>query len=143
MTTQEEQLVRPLIVVGADGSREGAKAVAWAAEQARVTGGTLELVIGWSTPVSYGLPLVLSGYDPQVEAHEVIDKLVAEVELPAARVRTAVVEGPAPHVLVARAKDADLLVVGSHGHGGFSELLLGSVSAHCVHHATCPVVVVR
>jgi nucleotide-binding universal stress UspA family protein len=143
MTIHEEQSLRPLIVVGADGSAAGAKAVAWATGQARLTGGTLKLVIAWSTPVSYGVPLVLSGYDPKAEAQEVLEKLVADIDLPAERVRSAVVEGPAPHVLVASAADADLLVVGSHGHGSFSQLLLGSVSAHCVHHAACPVVVVR
>jgi nucleotide-binding universal stress UspA family protein len=143
MTAQQDQLIRPLIVVGADGSSAGAKAVAWATGQARLTGGTLELVIAWSTPVSYGVPLVLSGYDPRTEAHEVVEKLVADIDLPAAQVRTSVVEGPAPHALVAAAENADLLVVGSRGHGGFSELLLGSVSGHCVHHAKCPVVVVR
>ena len=49
---------------------------------------------------------------------------------------------PAP-VLLDAANDADLLVVGSHGHGRFSGMLKGSVSTHCVEHASCPVVVVR
>ena len=54
-----------------------------------------------------------------------------------------VIQGNAAQVLLDVARDADLLVVGSRGHGGFTGALLGSVSQHCVHHAPCPVVVVR
>ena len=62
---------------------------------------------------------------------------------PAVNVETAVIEGPPAQVLVDMSVDADLLVIGSRGRGGFSELLLGSVSQQCVHHARCPVTVVR
>jgi nucleotide-binding universal stress UspA family protein len=62
---------------------------------------------------------------------------------PAVNVETAVIEGLPAQVLVDMSADADLLVVGSRGRGGFSELLLGSVSQQCVHHARCPVTVVR
>jgi nucleotide-binding universal stress UspA family protein len=54
-----------------------------------------------------------------------------------------VMAGHAAQVLLNAAADADLLVVGNHGHGGFTRALLGSVSQHCVHHASCPVLVVR
>ena len=57
--------------------------------------------------------------------------------------RARVVEGNAAQVLLDALDGADLLVVGSRGHGGFTEALLGSVSQHCVHHARCPVVVIR
>jgi len=52
-------------------------------------------------------------------------------------------EGTPAQVLLEAADGADLLVVGSRGHGGFAEALLGSVSEACVHHAQCPVVIVR
>jgi nucleotide-binding universal stress UspA family protein len=58
-------------------------------------------------------------------------------------VETSTVEGHAAPVLLDAASDADLLVVGSLGHGRFSGMLMGSVSTHCVEHANCPVVVVR
>jgi nucleotide-binding universal stress UspA family protein len=59
------------------------------------------------------------------------------------KVSSTVREGNAAQVLLETAMDADLLVVGSRGHGGFAEALLGSVSQHCVHHARCPVVIIR
>ena len=141
MTTAE--VARPLIVVGVDGSPQSQKAVAWGLEQAKKTGGTLELLIAWSRPVSYGLPLVVAGLDPQAQAREIVEKAATDLDLPTDRVITNVIHGAAPSILVERSSHADLLVVGSRGHGGFAELLLGSVSAQVVHHAGCPVVVVR
>jgi nucleotide-binding universal stress UspA family protein len=139
----DSEIARPLIVVGVDGSDESIKATSWAAEQARVTGGTLELLIVWARPMSYGLPLVVGGYNPEHEAQDVVEKAASGIDLPAARLRTHVVNAAPALALVERSKSADLLVVGSRGHGGFAELLLGSVSDHCVHNASCTVVVVR
>lgn len=142
MSAQTE-IARPLIVVGVDGSDASVKATAWAANEARVTGGTLDLTIVWARPMSYGLPLVVGGYDPEQQAREIVEKAASGIDLPTERVHISVFNGAAPTVLVERSKHADLLVVGSRGHGGFAEMLLGSVSDHCVHHAECPVVVVR
>ena len=139
----DADIARPHIVVGVDGSSESVRATAWAAEQARATGGTLELLIVWARPMSYGLPLVVGGYNPENEAQAVVEKAASGIDLPAQRLRKSVVNGAPAVVLVERSKSADLLVVGSRGHGGFAEMLLGSVSDHCVHHASCPVVVVR
>jgi nucleotide-binding universal stress UspA family protein len=46
-------------------------------------------------------------------------------------------------VLIGESKEADLLVIGHRGHGAFAGMLVGSVSIHCVTHASCPVVVIR
>ena len=59
------------------------------------------------------------------------------------KISTSVQEGNAAQVLLEAADGADLLVVGSRGHGGFTGALLGSVSQHCAHHAPCPLVIVR
>lgn len=136
-------MTRPLVLVGVDGSDEGAKAVAWAADYAIATGGSLELLIAWHWPPSYGYPMPIPGYDPEGAARGVLEKAAAEVSLPPERLRTTVVGGAPAGQLVTASERADLLVVGSRGHGGFSGLLLGSVGTHCVHHAHCPVVVVR
>jgi nucleotide-binding universal stress UspA family protein len=61
----------------------------------------------------------------------------------AAPVEIVVEYGHSAPVLISESEHADLLVVGSHGHGALTGMLLGSVSVHCVSHAACPVVVVR
>ncbi len=138
------------IVVGVDGSPSSLAALHWAVRQAGLTGGTVQAVIAWQYPVA------VSGYAwapvPVVEAadcEEIAQKTVAEAISTVGdagkdvRISSRVVGGnPAP-VLIDAAADADLLVVGSRGHGGFAAALLGSVSQHCVHHARCPVVVIR
>jgi nucleotide-binding universal stress UspA family protein len=134
---------RPLIIVGVDGSAESLNAVVWGAAQARATGGTLELLTTWAYPRSYGTSLVVSGADLEGTARDVLEKAATDVDLPPERLIKTLVRNAAPPELVRRSHDADLIVVGHRGHGGFSELVLGSVSTHLTHHATCPVVVVR
>ena len=84
-------------------------------------------------------------FDPAGDARRLLETTVAETlgEDPGLEIELVVAEGHAAPVLVEAAKGADLLVVGSRGHGGFAGMLLGSVSEHCVHHASCPVIVVR
>jgi nucleotide-binding universal stress UspA family protein len=139
--TEQETAAR--IVVGVDGSPQSDKAVAWAAAQAQLTGANLELVSAWTYPMSYGVSLTSVGFDVEGEAHTVISKSVANIDLPQGRVTALVVNEPAAAALVKESAGAALLVVGSRGHGGFEDLLLGSVSTYCVHHAHCAVVVVR
>jgi nucleotide-binding universal stress UspA family protein len=135
------------IVVGVDGSQSSLAALRWAVRQAGLAGAPLEAVSAWEWPASYSgweTPLP-PDYDPADEARRQLDKAVSAVLTPgdAIEVRRSVIEGhPAP-VLEALSKTADLLVVGSHGHGELAGMLLGSVSQHCVTHCHCPVVVIR
>lgn len=134
------------VVVGVDGSASSRAAVEWAARQAEVTGARLEAVTCWQWPATFGFPVPLpADYDPSGEAARIAEETVAPVREAHAGLdlRTSVVEGPPARVLVEASSRAELLVVGSRGHGGFTGALVGSVSEHCVAHAHCPVVVVR
>ena len=139
----------PLIVVGLDGSDESTRALDWAAEEADLRGGRVRVVTAWHVPV-----LVYSaGYTPMVApsveessehaANTIVEGAAAELTDRGLEVDTVVEYGNAAQALIDASAEADLLVVGSRGHGGFAGLLLGSVSTQCAQHATCPVVVVR
>ncbi|ROP35081.1 universal stress protein [Saccharothrix texasensis] len=135
------------IVVGVDGSPVSRTALRWAVEEAKLRGCAVEAVLAWH--VDYGMVIgpvsatVAAGIDRD-EVREsyrrVLDDVVAEV---GPEVRAVLAEGDAREVLTKASEHAALLVVGSRGAGPIREVLLGSVSSHCVHHATCPVVVVR
>jgi nucleotide-binding universal stress UspA family protein len=146
MLTQPETAPPGRIVVGVDGSLPSKAALAWAIHQAKLTGAVVEAVIAWHHPASYGYPVTVSDdTDYSKLAARVVDDAVTEVAGPAgpAEIRSKAVEGNAAAALLAASAGAELLVLGSRGHGGFVEALLGSVSQHCVHHATCPVVIIR
>jgi len=145
LTTQTSGEHDHRIVVGVDGSDPAKAALAWAIRQGRLTGATIEGVIAWEPPVNYGYPIpVVPSTDFEQLARDVT-LAISDVSSPDDQVpiRWKVVEGNAAQVLLDASAGADLLVVGSRGHGGFVEALLGSVGQHCVHHATCPVVVIR
>jgi nucleotide-binding universal stress UspA family protein len=137
-----------IIVVGVDGSAGSVAALRFAIEEARIRGAEIRAVNAWHVPVTaYGggmapAPLSLTDYEQIGKA--ALDRGLDEVAASAGEVKITPVlrEGQAAEVLVTEAKDAELLVVGSRGHGGFLGLLLGSVSQQCAHHAPCPLVVV-
>jgi nucleotide-binding universal stress UspA family protein len=134
------------IVVGVDGSEPSLKALRWAAQQARLTGATLRVLTTWEVATGTGwVPTFPVDYDPQAVARQALDEAITETlgADPDVAVERIVKEGHAAPVLLAAAKDADLLVVGSHGHGAFAGMLIGSVSEHLVRHAPCAIVVVH
>ncbi|MGW3043985.1 universal stress protein [Kitasatospora sp. NPDC001159] len=144
MTEQTETQRR--IVVGVDGSPSSIDALRWAVDQARARGAVVEAVTAWQYPVATGWTVPITADEDLADiAHKVLDDAIAEAtdaERPG-EIQARVVEGGAVPCLLDAAHGADLLVVGSRGHGGFTGALLGSVSQHCVQHAKCPVVIVR
>jgi nucleotide-binding universal stress UspA family protein len=137
------------IVVGVDGSEQSKLALRWAAYVARLGSATVDAVMAWDYPVTFGWSAGWSypdgGWTPQEDAEKALAEALAEVygEQPPAGLRRFVEQGNAAKVLLDHSDGATLLVVGSRGHGGFAGLLLGSVSANCAEHAPCPVLVVH
>ena len=150
MSEQTHQQSEQRIVVGVDGSQSSEAALAWAVRQAELTGATVEAVIAWHWPVAYGaIPFAPAGVMMDTDFAGTAARVLAaaisdtvDVASPV-KVSSTVREGNPAQILLEAAGGADLLVVGSRGHGGFAEALLGSVSQHCVHHAPCPVVIIR
>lgn len=153
------------IVVGVDGSEESSRALLWAAEEAELRDLALEVAYSYDHLLESGrdpLP-TLEGLtmddiersrarpgakspeeDARQHAKTLVRSLLANVKMEGVDVhRTVVNEGKPAPFLVDLARDAELLVVGSRGRGSFGSMLLGSVSLYCVHHADCPVLIVK
>jgi nucleotide-binding universal stress UspA family protein len=135
------------IVVGVDGSDASRAALGWAVRQAGLTGAKIDAVCAWQIPAAYGYGYATTLAIPDLEKAAVseLNRAIAAVtdETPDVEIRPLVVRDNPAQALLDCAKGADLLVVGSRGHGGFTGALLGSVGQHCVQHAECPVVVIR
>lgn len=109
-------------------------------------GANIEAVTTWQWPTGIGPVIPFpEGYDPAGDARTMLESLVQPVAdaHPSVAVRNRIVEGHPAEALVEASRHADLLVVGSRGHGAFSGMLLGSVSQHCASHAASPVVIYR
>ena len=139
-----------VIVVGVDQSEGARAALRFALEEARLRQATLRVVHAWQfgyigAPGFEGsLPAVGGDLAEFHEAAEAaLDETLRGVVADGVAIERRVDQGAAAAVLVEESRDADLLVVGSRGHGGFAQLLLGSVSQQCAQHAFCPVVIVR
>lgn len=134
------------IVVGVDGSDSSKAALRWAIRHAKLTGGSVDAVTAWHYPPGYGWAPVADGtIDIEGGAKKILAATLGEVSglEPDVPVHPVVAEGHAADVLLRTAREAELLVVGSRGHAGFTSALLGSVSLNCVLHAHCPVLVMR
>ena len=137
------------IVVGVDGSETSTNALDWAVRQAKRTASRLDIVMAWHYPVAgYSVMGASMALPPHEElaagASAQLNKHLAQYETDLAGVECdrIVVEGSPSLVLCDAAQDADLLVVGSRGFGGFKGLILGSVSAYCANHSPCAVAII-
>jgi nucleotide-binding universal stress UspA family protein len=132
------------IIVGIDGSPTGLRALLWAVAHATRTGATIRAIHAF-TYTPYDVPAVSTPADARQHAERTlatsINAALADATDPPT-VRAEAIEGQAAGVLVDASGEAALLVVGTHGHGRVLNALLGSVSAECVRHCACPVVVV-
>lgn len=142
-------------MVGVDGPDCSKQALLWALRRAQLTAASVQVVIAWTAPTaSYGAPFPIpDGLDLAADATGVAERAVADALAtladpsypsppPHPHVTVTAVEDHPVAALLAAARSADMLVVGSHGHG-LASTLLGSVSERCVFHAPCPIVVVR
>lgn len=134
------------IVVGVDGSPASRHALRWAVAQAELTGATVEAINvlylpvtdGWAPTFDLIEQMTIAGDQMLTDAASETAKAHPTVE-----VAHRVIEGYPAAILLAAAEGAELLVLGSRGHGGFVGALLGSVSQHCAQHSECPVVIIR
>ncbi len=131
------------VVVGVDGSEGSKAALRWAARIAPVMNARIEAITAWEYPATYGLPANVEAWRPDLDAEQILHDTLEEV-FGAGRppgLQGIVRQGHPREVLLAASSGAQMLVLGSRGHGGFTGLLLGSVSAACAEHAHCAVLV--
>jgi nucleotide-binding universal stress UspA family protein len=137
------------VVVGVDGSATSAQAIGFAAQEAELRGAALRAVYAWTPPVSTGpgdvMPLVYDVESAAAGETRVLTESIAGLadDHPDLRVESKIVHMPAAEALIEQSRSAQLVAVGSRGRGGFMGLLLGSVSQALIHHAECPVAVIR
>lgn len=133
------------VIVGIDGSPDSVRALRWAAEQARSLQAPLQALTTFEVPPIFGASAMAGWEDParlEEAARTMLADIVREAVGDEVEVEERVVRGHPAQVLVEESPDAQLLVLGSRGRGGFTGMLLGSVSQHTVTHARCPVVVI-
>jgi nucleotide-binding universal stress UspA family protein len=141
----------PGIIVGVDGSGHSERALEWAVKEAAIRHAPLTVLTVHEVASNHwtGHPVIYPADQPEAEkirqaAQEATQKAVGQAGEPGpASVTVRAVSGLAARELIDASADADLVVVGSRGGGGFARLMLGSVSSKVVHHAHSPVAVIR
>lgn len=130
------------IVVGVDGSDSSLEALRYAERIAPLFDAAIEAVTAWEFPNLY---YPIDGWSPEVDAEKILTTSIRQAftDSPPAGLITTIVPGSAAHALIERSRGAEMLILGSRGHGGFVGLLLGSVSTACAQHAHCPVLIIR
>ena len=141
------------IFVGVDGSDHSRLALAWAVREAARQAMPLTVISVRPTPVRPAtdiywavpdLPVDTRGEEAELQAlREFVNKVADETGETVPDITVVMEKGDPAEELIKASRDADLFVVGSRGSGGFARLMLGSVSSKVVHHAACPVVVIR
>jgi len=155
MTEREHTEQRGDVIVGVDGSAGASAALTWAAAEARLRQTRLRVIHAWRfiypevAGYGWGGSVGVLPRTGMSDLHQAAEGLLDEATAHLASAGVDIdfeceaIEGAPADVLVRAAKEGDLLVVGSRGHGGFVGLLLGSVGEQCAHHAPCPVVIVH
>jgi nucleotide-binding universal stress UspA family protein len=147
MTTNEDtSQSKGRIVVGVDGSPNSVRALVWAAHQAEISGAPLLAVATWDFPVSFGYPVVWpESVDFEADANRALDDAITAAlgTGSKATLERAVIQGNPSMTLEELSRDAEMVVVGSRGHGEVAGMLLGSVSEYLTTHGHCPIVVIR
>ena len=144
----EDSMATKPVIAGADGSQESLRAVEWAAREAVLRGTSLRIVSVPELPRRMTADPATPGTVSDVVEKSTSEALTAAAELAAAQqpglaVDTQLLAGAPAEVLVGAGQDASMVVLGSRGDGGFSAMILGSVSRYVATHAPAPVVVVR
>jgi nucleotide-binding universal stress UspA family protein len=135
------------LVVGLDGSRDSRRALRWAVAVAERADVPVRAVEAWSYPSLTAVPgwpeLVSSSVMDELTVDDIHAVVASELDGIPAFVSAEPLRGPAARAILGAVGPDSVLVLGSRGRGGFTGLLLGSVSRECIEHATCPVVIAR
>ncbi|MCI9869725.1 universal stress protein [Arthrobacter humicola] len=139
-----------VIVIGFDGSKQSHEALAWGVEEARYRNAELRVLTVWNKAPMAWYPAMLETAAGEIVAEDSPEQQAEALGAEAAKsavgvnvVTRSIKNDSAASAILEAAREADLVIVGSRGHGGFAALHIGSVSAQVASHSPCPVLVIR